>query len=310
MTKYLCVDTNILIQTCLLEIEEGDDIDVLKKLHKLLDDDILILLLPEVVKLEFDKLLKRRANELRNKIGEYKKQVNEDNFHQKIKNDINLSLEDVLKKREVNTEKVTKEIDDIFNHKNTKKLELTPKIFTDSYKYYLSGKKPYNEKKGFLVSSDSLIIQTLEDFFESKNDYELYFCSNNVDDFSNEKSKSLVNSSDVKIHKDIEERFKHIEYFRTLFDLINKFGGEYSPESIEKFKAIEFEDGVSPSASVSPSVSPSSSPFPGTAVVLESLVGRANVGLENTDMTEVGTVKITDKTKVENLKEQNESLKK
>ena len=53
--KYLCIDTNIFIQCCVLELEGGDDINSLKDLIKLLDDNKVKLLLPEIIEVEFDR---------------------------------------------------------------------------------------------------------------------------------------------------------------------------------------------------------------------------------------------------------------
>src|SRR4051794_24181372 len=119
-TRYLLIDTNIFIQCCLLELEEGDDLDVLKKLHDVLSLGKVKLLLPEIIELEFYASLNEKVEKLKKQIGKHKRSINEDSeLDNIVKSDMLAKLSDCLKEREKNTDKVQSEISSIFSDKNT-----------------------------------------------------------------------------------------------------------------------------------------------------------------------------------------------
>jgi len=235
--KYLCVDTNIFIQCCLLEID-GDNLEVLNKLHDLLDKNKVKLLIPEVIKLEFYKVLKNKIDSLTNLIGVHKKNINTDNFNKKIKEDLIKKLEECAEERRQISKKVTTEIELIFDHVNTIQvgLELTPQIFVDAYKLSLSGDKPYKKEAGLdnLFQQDCLIIESLRTFFRSLSDYEFYFCSQNKTDFAEKETKDM---EALGVHKQIKNGFQHISYYENLGKLLNKeFKSKISKETIQKLE--------------------------------------------------------------------------
>src|SRR3989338_3510689 len=138
MKKYICIDTNIYIQCCLLEIE-GDDINALNDLHKLLNNNRLYLLLPDVIELEFYRRLKEKTEELVDSINRHKGSIGEDvSLNKKITKDLIGKLNEVIEERRKTKIKVEGEIQKIFTHKNTIKLPLTAELLVDGYKYFLS----------------------------------------------------------------------------------------------------------------------------------------------------------------------------
>lgn len=249
--KYLCVDTNIFIQCCLLEIE-GDNLDVLNKLHHLLDKDKLRLLLPEVIKLEFYKVLGSKLDSLTESIGRHKKAINMDTFDKKIKEDLLAKLDEVTKDRKEISKKVQGEIEAIFDHKNTIQtgLELTPQIFVEAYKTSLSGNKPFKKMPGELnlFQQDCLIIESLRTYFKTLSGYEFYFCSQNKEDFA-EKDKA----DNLNTHKDIKKGFKHVTYYENLGKLLNKeFKSGINKKTIQKLEDEKISLSLSGASTVAP----------------------------------------------------------
>ncbi len=234
-TKYLFIDTNIYIQCCLLELE-GDSLDTLNELEKLLEKNKVKLLLPEVVELEFRKVLENKFSELKKKIGLYKTSISNDKtLDEKIREDLVLNLDNCIKERERNTEKVEKKMEELFkNNKFTirKDLSIKDNHLVGAYKAFLSGEKPFKSGLG-IMQPDCVIIEALAEYFSNIENYKLFFCSFNKEDFA--KNPKAKNS--LKIHEDIEKRFKHIKYYRNLFELLNaEFDGKYTKESIEKLE--------------------------------------------------------------------------
>lgn len=227
--KYLFIDTNIYVQCCLLQIE-GDDIGALKKVHDLLNDDRVTLLLPEVVELELYKILNLKGEEIKKKIGSYQETINKDSdLDEKIKRDLVLKIKEVAESRSTNTEKAIKEIEVLLKSKGTAILRITPNQIISSYKQFLSGRKPYKEGQPGSIQPDCLIIDALSEYLSDKTNYDLYFCSSNTEDFS------VRDDKEIKIHPEIKSRFGHIKFYSNLYELLNKeFEATYSKESIEK----------------------------------------------------------------------------
>lgn len=234
-TKFLFIDTNIYIQSCVLEIDEGDDLLAIKKLRTLLDQDKLILLLPEIVELEIYKKLNDKIEEVETYLGEYKKKVNTDGLlEEKIKKELIESFTKVLLTRKQNSKKVMEELRGIFSHRNTvrKELKLTPELLLEGYKYFFHQSKPYkSEQSSAFIQNDCLIIELIKKYLSGKKNYILYICSNNKVDFC-ENPKSTDN---FKVSKDISKHFKNVDFSVNLYRLLNKrFRTRIPEKTVEK----------------------------------------------------------------------------
>lgn len=250
MIKYLCIDTNIFIQCCLLEIKEGDDFQAIDALLKSLNEGSLKLLLPEVVDLEFYRKLEEKTEKIQKQINKYKEEINKDNeLDEKVRKDIIESLCEIIEVRLTNKEKVKEKVKEIFSHRNTIKsgLEITPESLVESYKHFLIREKPCKKDTKYLIEADCLIIQILKTFFKDKSDYEFYFCSLNSSDFVEENISDKVKNENPLMHKDISKHFNHIEYRANVLTLLKeKFNAEISSALIGKFdEATEINELIS-----------------------------------------------------------------
>lgn len=238
--KYLCVDTNIFIQCCLLELQTGDDIGAVSKLLELLENNSLKLLLPEVISIEFKRKIQEKTQRLTRQIDTYKRQVGKDGeLDDKVKVDIDKKLDEVIDSRVTNRREVEKKIDSLFSHHNTQQLLITPEVLVEAYRSSLSGKKPHNPdfEKNQFVQPDTLIVQILKKTLYGRKDYELYLCSNNKHDFAAEE-KGEVARDNPRIHADIAREFHHIEYRTNLLKLLNdKFETDFPEDSIEQLES-------------------------------------------------------------------------
>lgn len=243
MAKYICIDTCDFVDCCVLESEEKDKaMKSLEVLFQKIDNGEIILLLPEVVQLEFSKSLNSRVNDIKKTAETLKKDItaqkkqggNYQSFTPKMVVDINEKIDSFIGDRSANVKNATEIIEKIFNNKNTIKLPLDSDSILNAYKCFLSGKKPisYDKLKDVAIQSDCLTIDLLERYLKTQTDYEFLFCSRNINDFADS-----TEISDPAIHKDIGARFPSIKYYTNILKLLNvEFGTNFAPELIEKLK--------------------------------------------------------------------------
>lgn len=269
MKTYLCIDTNIFIQCCLLQIE-GDDINALKSLKEVLDADSVTLLLPEVVQIEFEKKLPKTIIDLEAQMALMKEYIARNSgMGKKVIHELCQKMDSIVENRKDNTDNVRNEISEIFSHKNTKKIPLTSKIILEATRHVLMAKKPSNDQN-WVINADVLLINSVKDYLKKETDYNLYFVSSNYKDFSNSEKDSSTDTV-LLIHNDIGKMFHHIEYYRLLLKLLtDKFGKTYTSEDItkeeQKFKITESQtsttsDLLNPATDVSEIISTLSSQF-------------------------------------------------
>lgn len=230
--KYLLIDTNIYIQCCLLELE-GDDHGVLKKLHSLLEENKLTLLLPEVIQLEFEKNLQEKFEKIKNQIGRYKEAINKDGeLDSKVKKDLMSKLTECSDERARNKSEGIQTIKKIFQHKNTQKIKLNSLAMENAYRRFLANKKPYSKREDGQIQPDCLLVEGVNEYLKDKTDYELFLCSANKDDFSDnpkEKDQPII------IARDISANFSNIKYYVNLFQCFDEnFQTKYPKKVIEK----------------------------------------------------------------------------
>lgn len=216
--KYIFVDTQIWIYCC-LSSQKGEDKKILQTLKRKLDNNEIILILPETVAIEFQR---RAKAEIEYFIQVLEKQEKEfslslyPTYEGRIKKHINNIKDEV--QNDFKDAKV--EVDGIFQHKNTVKTQITATILVEAHKRSLKGLKPYSHShqgKTILASgvqSDCLILEEIRNYLKDKTDYILYFCSNNTKDFADVTDNS-------KIHTDIKQDFLKVEFYSKLFKLIN-----------------------------------------------------------------------------------------
>lgn len=235
--KFVLLDSNIYIHLCFVDLEI-ENIDVLEKLKRLLNSKKFILLLPEVIELEFEKRFKEKIDLVKEEMDGLieKIQTSKTIGSKKAKK----NLTDAVKKSKGSTLKeiiaIKRSIDDIFNNDETirKGLELKPETLVDGYKMFLRCEKPYkkpDDKKNYEnIQPDSLIIASVANYLKSKSNYELYFSTGNTEDFC----ENPKNKSNLKLAPNIIKQFKHIEYSYDTLKMLNKnFAAGYDKKTIK-----------------------------------------------------------------------------
>lgn len=251
--KYIFIDTNIYIY-CALITKGNYTTKTIDALNKTINTKNTKLLMPEIIKLEFEKKAKNIfENEVSNDIKKIKKKIQEISFPEYLgeeKSKIEKNIDDLLEKRRKNLKRVSENIiKDIEENKNTIILELTNDIFFKSYKRALKGEKPYTGKicsqcgnMENVINADCIIIESLLEYFKTQdlNDKdELIFCSNNTKDFASFNSETNKH----ELHKDIEKQLKlKVKYYNNLPDLLKQeFKTEIDTIEVKEIKNLEKE---------------------------------------------------------------------
>lgn len=251
--KYIFIDTNIYIY-CALITKGNYTTQTIDALNKAINTSNTKLLMPEIIKLEFEKKAKSIfENEVSNNINKLKKEIQNISFPDYLgaeKSKIEKNIDNLLEKRRTNLKRVSDSIiKDIEENKNTIVLNLTNEIFLKSYKRAMKGEKPYNGKicsqcgnMEYVINADCIIIESIIDYFNNikiNKDDELIFCSNNTKDFAmfNEVTKKH------ELHEDIKKQIElKVKYYNNLPDLLKEeFESEIDNIEIKEIKNIETE---------------------------------------------------------------------
>jgi hypothetical protein len=231
--KYIFVDTNNFI-ACALIIKKNHSPETVKKLCELLDKNEINLILPEIVEIEFYRVLDKELIRIKNLVEEFKKYVvnfggvlneNVASYLGIEKDKFIKSADSIYKKRQISSGVAKNRIRTIFESKNTSRIVVTSEIFINAYKRALSGRKPYTFKYcpeckelKKLINADCLIFESIVTKIKELGPYELIFCSDDRNAFS---------TYDDNIRKDIfipelnTELGGKIKYYRNLGDALD-----------------------------------------------------------------------------------------
>ena len=187
--KHLLIDTNIWIRT-ISQGKPGCEVEHLRNLQKLIDKSQIVLLLPEVIKLEteknwisfpkdVDKYIKKLEKDMETLIKkEYWTEIE----------DITTSLEDFIKDKKNNKLNSAaaryKIIENIFESEKTELIPFTPEINFEASRRIMAGRFPTPERN---AHSDACIIESLKEYYikdGKKDEHELCFCSENATEFA------------------------------------------------------------------------------------------------------------------------------
>jgi len=241
--KLVFIDSSAFID-CVVEEIEGLEFDILRKIKQKMNDNEIILLLPETVKVEtktsllnvfkkFELVIKSRLI-LKNDNGEKGKKS------KLLSTTIDEVGKEALKKFKKECKKRSKIIDEIFNHKNTENIKLTDKIIVTGMKRALLMKPPYNKlnsKKGSYAKDQDCIIFELLVNHLAKNKkmkkMDCIFCIDDSDYFKNIKKGKLHQ----EIIEDIKDKCKSLSaYWNPLKMLDEEFDEEYTDDQVKEYE--------------------------------------------------------------------------
>lgn len=223
--KYLFIDTNIYI-ACSLLIKHGHEPETIEKLNKLLNSNKLILILPEIIELEFFRELEVTLTQIKKSCDNFKKEFKKSKIFPSYLNDekekIFKIINQIYEKREESSKESKNRIMKLFKHNNVEKIPLNFDIFLNGYKRVLSGKKPcksYKDEKKHIIDADSMIVESIIYFTKDKKNIDFILCSDNHKDFG-------IYEEEIKdhiLHDDIKEDLpKNTKYYTDLFKVFDE----------------------------------------------------------------------------------------
>ncbi len=241
--KFVLIDSNIYIHLCFLDLEFNSD-DVLEKINKLLNANKFKLLLPEIIELEFERKFNEKIELINNEANDLVTIIQKSNTigSKKAKDNLTKSIQQGKETTLKEIQKIKKDVRSIFEHPNTIRddLRLTPEALTQAYCMFLKGSKPYKkstgEKKNYEnIQPDCLIIASVVKYLENKKDYELFFSTGNIFDFT--ENPKIKNRDDLILATSIQTLFKDVSYYFDPLKMLNKnFSAGYKKQTIEQFE--------------------------------------------------------------------------
>jgi len=219
--KHLFLDTNEYI-VCALLTEPDHTPETLGNIEEILDSGKTTLLVPELVKIEFSRVLADTLISIEKGVEDLKKKIAE-SYPQTIKRDKNDFLkaaDDLFKKRRASSINAKAKINRLFSHPNTNQIKLTPDIFLNAYKRALSGRKPHDNKMcsgcceaTHVINNDCIIFESLISELSCKDIKDLIVCTANIKDYASYDKKNDKHVLHEDLSSDIPKGIT-IKYYR------------------------------------------------------------------------------------------------
>ena len=236
--NYLVLDTNIYINLYLRRAETVTA-PCLDGLSKLLETDQIKIVLPEIIKIEFKRIIEPTFKKSQEFLKEVKNNIDKiilphdipDKLRQETKNNL---MEILSKFKDINIQEQIKPILDIMKHKNTVLVEITDDLILKAYRRVLEKKAPaHNRNKK--SEADCLIVESMISYFSGINDKEkIFFITNNKSDFA-------IKDKPEEVHPDLQRSFIDlgIKYTPYLTKILKEEFGQKIDE-----KDIKFEEEI------------------------------------------------------------------
>lgn len=233
--RYVLIDTQIWIY-CLLASQKGANKRVLSILEDRINDQSLRLILPETVRIEFEKLVKKSREDFVITFKKAEKELTALAVYPTYETSIRKRISNLKRDMNAHFDESLLLINNIFSNTNIIKTHLTTDILLNSYIRGMRDEKPYKPKSTIynstkeleqhwdmfnMLQNDCLIIEECIAYLKGKKKYEFIICSNNRTDFSV--------SNDCEIHPDIAKDFLNVKLYDSLATMLNTIFNENIP---------------------------------------------------------------------------------
>ena len=227
---YVCIDTNAFFRY-VTQATPGYEQEHLDKLKAYMDDGTVLLLLPEVIKLELENQLKSAEQTTKKNFAKAEKEVPESLKKLDLWNELDVEgsikqyLRTLAEEKQKGFAERTKRITEFLDSTNLRHLDLTVHTLLGVRKRILAG-RVVKEKSGQL-DPDLCIIEILCEELKGVTNAQMVFCTENKQDFVIEigdKEKTSV------IHPALQQGLPPTEVVHTLKDVV---------EFIDKNKQVD-----------------------------------------------------------------------
>lgn len=191
---YLILDTNIYINLCLRRVDTVTA-PCLEGLKKLLDDNRLKIVLPEIVRIEFERniepVFENSQNFLKSVINEIDKIVLPHDITVKLRKETTMHLHKILSKfKNMDINEQIMPVLDIMDHGNTDVIRTTDDLLIQTIKRVIERRAPAHNKNK-RSEADCLIVEAVLSYFSKvKGSGKVFFVTDNKSDFSNPDKKT------------------------------------------------------------------------------------------------------------------------
>ncbi len=215
---YVFIDTNIWIRV-ISQGKPGCELPHLETLSTLVDQGQLVLVLPEIVELELEKLWREFKDDVVKHVGQIEKKL-EDVFKpqlwteiEDLRTAIGAFLQQQKQTKITTAEANYKRIQQLFASAKIVKIPLTSDLLFLGKKRLISGRMPITENK---AHNDACIIESMNEYFKTTNNPEtvLCFCSENITDFG------LKTKDELVLHPLVKDGLPPTKYVTNLRELM------------------------------------------------------------------------------------------
>ena len=184
--KYILLDTNILANCTLARVMDADP-ELLEEIIKRIRDRGAKLLLPDVIRLEYERNIPIQLKHLEQQLERFKKDL-PDSLPKSDLAEIRKTVERISSKRQAAAKQSLTHFRAIADDDTiTVRIELSSDIVTRAIGYALAGQKPSGKKTTGFVDADCLIVASVATFAESNglsSADAILLCSDNHTDFA------------------------------------------------------------------------------------------------------------------------------
>ena len=252
--KYIFLDTNIYMVSA-ISTQSEHKIESLEKLKHSLKAKKAELLVPEIVKIEFERNIEALRQQIKDAFAKLEEIIKRSKIHslpifEEEKNKLSTTLNDISGEKENKFKKIITEIKELFSSIHVKEIPLDSNIFMRAYVRCIKREKPFKSRDidklesdfnimpGVSWLSDSLIVESIIMACErlDKDKDMLIFCSNNIEDFASFE----IDKSIHILHKDIQKDIPvAVKFYRCLPDMLkSEFRETISKRSSEEAKSL------------------------------------------------------------------------
>lgn len=234
----LFIDSSVFLGSALGELD-GSTIQVLKDIRKHLNDNKVVLIVPELVIVEVRRRLKIRLETLKQSFNESITKKKDDKDKQRsrlITSALEKSRKDFFTDIETAEKDISKVLDSIFQHRNTSQPKLSPDIILRGLQRALLMRPPFTIKDGsYVLHQDcinfELLLEALSEFSGAPQK-ELIVCSDDADYFSDTKKANL----NRELEKELLQKVKKVTAYSNPAKMLqDKFKEGYSKKEVELY---------------------------------------------------------------------------
>lgn len=222
--KYLLMDTNIYVNLIMIR-DDKQNSELIDKIEELITGQEIILLIPDLIKSEFERTIETYSEKIKilpkfdfqksgwNLINTQKNII----IMKEISDFLDKKRKEIIKENTENINELRRKIIKIFDL--GLQLKFKDKLLINALKSAIYVMPPCHEKR-FEASADSLILEFLIDFIDSKKfnvSDEIIFVTRNYKDFSDNKNITNMNS---KILEKIKCKTNKFIYRTSLLPII------------------------------------------------------------------------------------------